>query len=318
MPALTDFRDLYETVLEQLKIPVGDATTLARVKRDINIIYCHEVVPFKRWPWLVKRFDVTHEKFYNSGSSDTASVTQGSTTITLSAIVPVAKGSLRGFFYKSQQFSEVYTIDSHTAGTDTLELTVQYNGETTSDAGFRIWRDNISLPTDARETIGLRHDLRSRDVIPRGAQKLDELAQQDRAREDWPKYYSTDIYVDPTPGDPETEADRFRKVRIWPALFKDDITIHVDYIKEVSELVSDGDEPFLPVEDRIVLVYGALRQAWLRERNPEAATNNEQLFQAKLNRMAAKIEDALDAPRLEVDDNYIGAKRTSIIRRDVF
>lgn len=315
MPGLTDFRDIYEAVMEQLKVPTSDTTTLERVKRDINMTYQQEVAPFKRWPWLIKRVDVTHEGYYAAGTSDTASVTQGSTTVTLSAPVPVAKGSLAGYRFAADQFSEIYTIDTHTAGTDTLELTTTYKGETSSEQGFKAWRDKFDLPTDARETVGVRHDYKNRDMIPRGAQKLDELIQQDHRREEYPHYYSTDDYFDPSSGDPETETDRYRQVRLWPSVWKDDITLHVDYTQEVTELSADGDEPVMPIEDRVVLVYGALVKGWLRDRNPEAAAIAQQQYDRKIAQMAAKTEDSNDHPRIEIDDNYMEARRNTSVRR---
>jgi hypothetical protein len=305
---LVDFQDIYEAVMEELKIPTTDTTTLARVKRNINMTYLNEVAPFKRWPWLRKRTDIRHQQVFSTGTAD---VTQDSATVTLSAAIPVGEGSKAGFLFATDGYSEIYTISAHTAGSDTLTLSSVYTGEDNATASYKIWTNEINLPTDCRETIDIRHDFSARPMIPRGTQKIDELAAVDFRLEDRPKYYSTDDFKDPSAGDPETESDRFRIARIYPSVFKQDTTLHVTYIEDAVALDGDADEPVMPIEDRVVLVYGALKQSWIRDRNPETAADNERKFKEKLALMAGKYEDSSDMPRLEADDNYMGNRRTT-------
>lgn len=311
---VTDFQDIYSAVLEQLKIPSTDANTLNRVKRDINMVY-QEVGGFKRWPWLQTSTNIVHEKYYNVGSSDTADVTQDSTTVTLSASVPVGDGSKAGFFFAVDGYSEIYEIDTHTAGSDTIELTSVYTGDSNATAGFKIWTNEIELPVACRETIDVRHDFVGRPMIGRGPQKLRELAQRDFRMEDRPRYYSTVEFKDPSSGDPETDSDRIRIMRIYPSVYNKDTTLHIDYVKDLTALDLDSDEPLIPQEHRQVLVYGALRLAWLRDRNEQAAAINAELFNRELGRMESKYEDSTDFPRMEVADDYLRLKRVSTRRR---
>lgn len=303
---LLDFKDIYDAVLEELKIPVTDTKTLARIKRNINSIYVNKVAPANRWPWLRKRINLVHSQFYNTG---TANVGISSTTVVLSEVIPVGDGSKTDFLFSVNGFSEIYRISAHTAGSDTVTLSSIYTGETNTTAGYRIWTDEISLPTDCRETIDVRHDFRSRPMIAKGTQKLDEESAIDFRREDRPRYYSTDDFKDPTSGTSETESDRFRIFRVWPSMFNEDTTLHVTYIQEVTALDTDADEPVMPIEDRIVLVYGALMQSWIRERNEETANINATLFTSKLAEMQGRYEDSSDMPRIEVDDGYMTSKR---------
>lgn len=302
---LLDFQDIYEAVMEQLKVPTSDTTTLARVKRDINMIYVNEVAPANRWPWLRKRKDIVHAKYYNTG---TANVSEDSTTVVISSAIAASK---LDYFFSVEGHSEVYRISAHTAASDTITLSTAYTGEDNTTASYKIWSDNIALPTDCRETMDIRHDWDTRPMIPRGAQKLDELASPDFKREDRPKYYSTDDFYDPSPGDAETESDRYRICRLWPSLYDKNTTLHVTYIQEVNELDADADEPLMPIEDRMVLVYGALKQAWMRERNESAASINATLFEKKLAEMKGRYEDSMDHPRIEMDDAYTSSIRNT-------
>jgi len=63
--ALRDFQDIYTAVMAELKIPVSDSVTLGRVKNDINQIYLDEVVPFKRWLWLLGHVKTVHQSYRN-------------------------------------------------------------------------------------------------------------------------------------------------------------------------------------------------------------------------------------------------------------
>lgn len=302
---LLDFKDIQDAVLEQLRIPADDTNTLEKIKRDINMVYVNEVVPANRWPWLRKRLDKIHSKYYNTG---TANVGEDSTTVVLSAAVATSKV---GYYFATNGHNEIYKITAHTAGSDTLTLESAYTGSDNTEASYKIWTDEVNLPIDCRETIDIRHDWTSRPMIPRGMQKFDELMMTDRRLEDRPRYYSTDDFKDPTPGDDETESDRYRYMRIYPALYNKNTTLHITYVQEVDALDTDADEPLMPIEDRIILVYGALRQAWLRERDENAANINAQLFNKKLAEMKGKYEDSSDMPRIEVADDYMITKRNN-------
>jgi hypothetical protein len=267
--------------------------------------YINEVAPACRWKWLTKRLDIVHPKYYSTG---TASVAQDSTTVIISSAIAASKANM---FFAVNGYPEIYTISAHTAASDTLTLSTAFTGETNAAINYKIWTEYVALPTDCRETVDVRHDWSSRVMIPQGPQKLDDTSHMQRMREDRPLFYSTDDFFDPTSGTAETEDDRYRQMRVWPALYNKNTTLHVTYVQEVDALNLDADEPLLPIEDRIILVYGALKQAWIRERNAETAAINAQLFASKLDAMKARYEDATDMPILEVDSTYTVARRVN-------
>lgn len=304
---LLDFSDIYTAVMEELKIPVSDLVTLARVKRNINMTYVNMVAPHRSWPWKIKRTDIIHPKYHAVGTSDTASVTEDSTIVTLSSAPSAALGSFLNYFFAVD--STVYTVSAHTAGSASVTLSVAFQESTNATAGFKIWTDKLTLPTDAQQVTRMSHERKSRVVIPKGHLRFDEIAQNLRIREDFIKYYSEDDFVDPSAGTGETESDRQKQVRIYPAVYDKDQVIHVEFAQEVTELDSDGDEPIMPIEDRIVLYYGGLMLSWSRDRNPEMAVFNKQLFDEKLRKMAAKLSK--ERPRIEIDDQYLQSKRSN-------
>ncbi len=300
---LKDFSDIYSMVMEELKLQSTDETELSRIKRDINAIYMDEVVPFKRWLWLSGHTDVEHRPYYANG---TVTVTPDSTTITFT-VAPTS--SKTGFYFATEAHNEVYYISAHTANVTTATLSTPYTGALASGASYKVWTDHVVLPTDCRETIEVWHDYYKSPMDPKGLQELRRISAESPKLQGRPAYYTAYDYTDPTPLTAETEADRYRVLKIYPAIYLNSTTIHIDYVKEVSPLELDADEPLMPLEDRIVLFYGACARAWQRARNPEASQSNYALFQQKLARMAGKVEDSQDRPQITPDSRYLARKR---------
>lgn len=311
---LTDFSDIYTAVLEELKVQSTDTTTLNRIKRMINMMYLDEVIPAARWWWLYGHTTVTHNEYYGAG---TVSVTPLSTTVTLSTAPSSSygdSGSFLNYFFSIDGKNEIYRITAHTALSTTVTIDRPFNTELNTAANYKIWSDSVALPTDLRETVDVWHDHNRDKMMSRGLQEFRQVVAQDPKAESRPQHYATADFFDPSTGDSEAESDRYRQLKVYPSISQYKTLIKVDYMKEAAALDVAGDEPLMPIEDRIVLFYGALSLAWGSiGRNPEEAMRNRQLFDAKLARMMGKIQDSMDKPRLEPESRYILAKRAGRI-----
>lgn len=309
---LLDFKDIVDAVAEELKVQAEDTNTIARIKRLVNETYLQEVVPYAQWKWLEGHTSIKVSAAYFGG---TASVTPNSTTVTLSTAPSVSLGSFAGKIFSTDSFSEAYIISAHTAGSTTVTLSAEYLGTLDSAATFKIWTDKVNLPTDCRETVTVYTSMNQRPMEGVGFQKFRELSLPAPKTEGYPRIYYTGDYYDPSSGDGEEESDRYRQMRIFPSVTRSAFTIYVDYLKDVTELTNDGDEPVLPLQDRIILKYGALKTAWRTiARNPEEAALSSQEFYARLNRMAGKIEDSTDYPRVSPDSSYVRRRRAGKYR----
>jgi hypothetical protein len=305
---LTDFNDIQDMVMEELKHSSGDTAELARIKRDINAVYLEEVVPFKRWKWLFGSTNIIQPPYINDG---TCTVTPASATVTLT-VAPAA--SKAGYFFSVEGYEEVFIISAHTAASTTVTLSTTYTGALNTTASYRIWTNKIVLPTSLRETLEVTHDFHANPLEPLGLQEFRKRSAEAPKLTGRPYYYTTYDYEDPTPLTGETESDRYRVMLVYPAIDQYSTTLHIDYIAEATVLDLDADEPLMPREDRIVLVYGALERAWRRARNPEEAANNRALFERKLGLMAGRVEDSYDKPQLSPDSLYLSRKRKNGIR----
>lgn len=312
---LTDFSDIYTAIIEELKIQSSDTNSLYRIKRAINMVYLNEVVPAARWYWLQGNGAITHQAYYGSG---TVSVTPSSTTVTLS-VAPTssvgASGSFLNYLFSVDGTNDIYKITAHTALATSVTIDRPYNDALNATANFKIWQEDLALPTDLRETTELWHDHMATPMEPKGLQDFRRVTAENRKVEGRPFYYSTYDYRDPSTGDGETESDRYRLLKVYPSISSYATHIRFDYIKEASALENDGDEPLLPIEDRIVIFYGALGQLYSSlVRNPEEAARNYQLFQNKLAKMMGKIQDTLETPKLRPDSTYMAQVRGGRIK----
>lgn len=313
---LKTYKDIQDAVLEALGVQSSDTKALNKVKRLINMVYLDEVVPLKRWRWLEKSTTIVHEGYYSSG---TVSVTHDSPTVTLSAATAASVGSLQGYRFSINGQQEVYTIATHTAETASITLSGNFIGTTASAKSYKIWRDKIDLPVDAKETVEITHAKHSVPVKPRGWQEMSKLTAQSPKAEGYPSNYSTRDFYDPTPLTGETESDRYRQVELYPSIALNPVVLNVDYIVEPAELSENTDEPVMPIGDRIVLYYGALAHAWgVIARDVESQTIAQQQFNAKLSRMAGEIEDGFDKPNIGAKSSYLSAFRgRGISRRNI-
>ncbi len=292
---LVDYLDIQNAILEELKVPSSDGVTLSRIKRDINIIYLNHVIPFnpRAWNWLELKQDITTHEKYDTG---TVAVTQDSTTITFSSAPDI---SLTGYYVKLDGFPEIIKISAHTASVATATLQSAWVLEDSATAGFKAWKDYSSLNASMKDIINVTHDRRGTPLTATNNARFTE----DRARfpefEGYPTEYNFFDF----------DSDGARQIRWFPACWDTRVTLHIEGRQEATALSADADEPLMPVEDRIVLFYGACARAWGRERNESEKAANWNMFMQKLSEMAGKSGDAPQTVAVRVDEGYLIRKR---------
>lgn len=313
---LITYSDIISSVLEKLGIQSSDTLASGKIKRTINEVYLDEVVPFKRWTWLQKSIQVVHKAAFAPG---TASVTEASATVTLST-APTGLGSFAGYQFSVESSGQVYIVSTHTANATTLVLTTAFQEDTDAAATFKVWRDRFDLPINAKEVVEIWHKEQNKPLNPLGPQGFRQLEAQDPKPEGAPTDFNTWDFFDPsTTGDDETESDRYRQTRIYPAINNKNLILNVDYIQEVDPLEDNTDEPLMPVGDRIVLFYGALAIGYSAlARDEDMHDRYWMKFQQKLARMAGDRDSGQDTPHLRPNPRYINSIRNSGLRRRGF
>jgi len=298
-----DFKDIQDAIMDQLKYQQSDTVSRSRIKRDINMIY-DQVIMFKKWWWAKGQTAARIEPFVNDG---TVTATEDSTTITFSTAPTTSKTN---HYINISASLEVYRITAHTANSTTATIEVAYTEVTTTSSAYKMWNPVIDLPTDCREVDVVWTDFLNEPLRAEGPAKIRELMAATRwTVQGRPRHYAVLDYFTPTT--PEVEADRIRQLLVHPAILDRPTQIKIDYIKENSSLDADTDEPIMPIEDRMVLYYGACAEAWHRERDPEAAARYDVKFQQRLAQMAGKQQDSMDTMKLHSSKIYLDGKRRS-------
>lgn len=292
---LVDFEDLYTAICEEIKVPLTDGVTLARIKRDINMIYLNHVIPFKprAWWWLEKKEDIqTLEKI----TTGTVTIADGSTTVTFSSAPAI---SVAGYYLKVSGNPDIIKISAHTAGVATATLETAWQNGAITTLAYTLWKDYASVSSTLKEITQVMHDRRSVPLDAVSGTRFSELRGRSPDYNGYPIIYNS--------GDFDSSGNRI--IHWWPSCWDTIVTLHVEGRQEATSLTSDADEPLMPVEDRIVLFYGACSRAWARERNQNEATKNWNLFMMKLTEMAGKAGDAPQVTSLQVDPDYMVNKR---------
>lgn len=394
---LETFLDIQDRVREELKVQSDDTTSLNRIRRIINEVYLNEVVPFHRWWWLRKRIDVDTEPAFFLGS---ANVVSNSNIVTLTEAPATSR---KGWKFMTNSYSEVNYVKDHTAGSNTITLETPYMGLTDTAARYTLWTDEVTLPTDAKETFEIWHNFSTEPLKNMGVQDFRRTQALSPAFEGLPVYYTPEDYLVPAQytdvatlpavttrssedfiktlrfastlgasgstlleaGDRirissaghksyngehqvlsvttsvsandtinyathdarkelstsdnsisvkklgvESEDKRLKRIKLYPSILKSKVTLHVDYIQDAPAMEDDSDQPLMPNEDKVVLVYGALGRAWASiGRNPEESQRNETLFRNKLSLMKNKHDDGVEYPMIVPSRDYLERKR---------
>lgn len=238
------FADIYTAVLEQIKISASDTTSLNRIKRDINQIYL-QLMSEESWKFARMHSDVIIRSYYSEG---TVSVTNGDRTITLSDAPSESK---QDYFFHINGYNEEYRIDLHTAGSDTIELTSEFTGTTSTSTTFKIYQKYVPLPNEMMDVIRAWTDYTGKLMEPLDDESFKKLTLSQPRRADRPRYFTlTDYYepneyssVDSLPTLTTRESDGYVRTLIFDLSVEDYLEIG-DQIKIISSDIQDYNGEF--------------------------------------------------------------------------
>lgn len=292
---LVTFEDIYTAICEELKYQLTDGTSVARIKRDINMIYLSEVMDYKNRAWWWARQD-TNISTFAKFDTGTVSLTGDSTTVTFSDAPTI---SLAGYYIKVTGLAHVIKISSHTASTTTATLEKAWVDDDVTGVGFKCWKDYAALPSTMKDVIQVLHDKKKFPLSAENSSAFEEKRNPYPDYEGYPQIYNTGDF----------DADGNRIITWYPACSDTRVILRVEGRQEAPKLNADDDEPLMPIEDRIVLFYGACSRAWARERNESEANKNWNLFLQKRNQMVGKSGGAPQTTEMVVNADYLRNKR---------
>lgn len=280
------YQDLYEAVIKDAKESTSVTAVVDLVKRWINEGY-EAINQRQRRPYLDKTFALT----MNAKQDVTASVTQASTTITLSSAVSFTDSTNAIFGFHVSGTDEFYEISSISSATVTL--TASYKASTNSAAGGAIYQIGTYLNSEVREVYQARHDIHRFELENKGPNALRQDIMYNPGIYDYPTKFSVT--------GPDASSSSKRKLLFYPY----PNTLHTLYVETnifPAELSAASDEPMLPLTYRAALYwYGLSKLYGTYHRNTEQGGNAMAMFQEWLKRIDGDSEVSEDYGRLLID-----------------
>jgi len=323
MPSTVEVRtfvDIQNEILRRGKIASSTTTVnaqdLTAIKSFINSRY-DEIAFSRKWNWREDSRLLTTIAKYDTGTAD---VTNGQRRVTLSAAATVTDNFL-GRYFKVNGDSEYYEIISvSSTASRTLELATPYVGTTSATASYTIFKNKYGVWPDFADVYSIKAfgSLGGNELAPLETEEMGSYqAQLQLLESTYPTHYSIGdklMYDGPTMGNNFIMGYDFMggadtselSLVLWPMVTASNV-LEVKYGVQIIKLTDDTDEPLMPREKRIVLVYGALAD-WFGMQRVETA---QAIWETKYNSYLAKMKADFDPSTSRVQ---LVAERPSRVR----
>ena len=307
------FQDLYEGVLRRIKLPTSQADALAACKDFINSRY-NEIAYRQKWRWRKERRDIKIEAKYSTG---TISVVNGSREITGTSTAWDA--NKKGWWLRITGEDEAQEVVAINAITQVAILASEFIGTTNTEATYTMFKFEYGLFPDCEELDLAWHDKRNKPMELVSHREIIEAMARNPELEGQPIACSVSGFKN-YQGQPlgsfllgydflSSSTSKNLKLLVFPHIPDEDYILHISYMKKITPLDADADEPLIPVEKRQILVYGALADMFSRERRDETAAFWERKFGDELKTMENDSEFTDDRPRLMAGGVWRNNKR---------
>jgi hypothetical protein len=300
---LTDFSDLYTDLENRVREQTGVTATENQAKRYINIaLHDMHIGRAENFPWAERSAILLTQPKYTTGTLSAA--------VGVAAIVGTDTKWKTDNTYGVNNMREggkvtvagaldVYTISS--VSLDTIAaLTSKYSGDVASNDSYVYFEDEYALAADFLRPIDQQY---FSDSIP-----IDLISRTDFRRKfpvnGVPGHPKVGTIVDKSFGSDTTPV---RKIRFHPppdAAYNIPYSYVTSYLAvasdgtEKTQLVSDDDEPIVPLRYRHAIVFHALYHWYRDKKNDQRSQEAKAEYEQVLSRIA--------------DDTEIGGRHASI------
>lgn len=312
MKEIRTFYDVITAIIDRARLDDNEDVRES-IKEKVNTKY--QQIGFKEaYSWSGDTRPLKLKASYSTGTvtvtSDSETVTGSGTTWTqaLHEGARIQLGSAP-FPYKILRV----------ASTTSITLDSPYIGTTTAGVTYKIFKNEYGLFPDLSSIRRMTIPGLTRRPLPASPLNMEEYNQAAPFAGGLPRFYSINglnIYSAVTWADFKINTDFFeddyddkprnKNLIIWPAIFTADRIASIRYTRVVPPMVSDSEEPLIPYENRVVLVYGVLLEHFLQGRDELTKKSWENLYKEQVKDMAGQIESVDDELILTVDRRRVG------------
>lgn len=304
------FLDIQDAVIARAKIK-DDTDNRAIVKEKINTVM-QKVCFEKPYRWLGVTAPILLKARYTTG---TVAVTNGSDTITGTSTSWVAN-THEGRKIKLGTVTHPFRIIRVSESDQVITLDAPYTGATASGLTYTMFKDEYGLFPDLQDIRKLRIPglNKNRHPIPCGPNEID--IRRDKApfavgtptrytinghniytEKTWAQFnLNTDFFEDALDSTP-----RNKNLIVHPGILISDRIALVRYTKTVEPMSENTDEPPIPYENRMVLVWGTLVDHFMTNRDAQTMSMWKSEYLDQKMKMAGDIETTDDELVLTYD-----------------
>ena len=312
--------DLRSGVRRRAKVASDDTNSNTAIDGFINERYLRVSTSYK-WRWLQKERDI---RIFDEYTTGTVTVTADARTVTGSGTTWT--DAFEDRYIKISGEDTYHRIVSRNS-TTSIVLAERIERATASLLTYSIFQSDYGLWPDCEQVDEIWHDssptrVTVKPVGPREYSQLVSMRPDDSGKANVYTRYGYKPYDNVRIGDfvvgydfvgaPETY-----KIALFPRVPDEDYTLHVRYIKKVTLLTDDTDTPLMPVEDRWILVYGALADYYGMQGDATMMDFWNKEYEKALRKMQGDQDDSDDRARMVVPGMWSMTRRPSPGRYDL-
>jgi len=300
--------DIREAVRRRGKVDPKDTFILDSIDDFVNQRYLSVSTEMK-WRWLKLQREIKIHGKYETGTvtvaNDDRAITGAATSWT---------EDMKGRFIKIAGENTIFEILDINESTQVMNLSERVQRASGSGLAYTMFQPEYGLFPDLDYIDEVWHDHTPRNV---GVEPIDfneytrliSLNQMDEGKCD---FYTREGFKDSEwveigqyiVGHDFIGCKSSYRISLFPPVADEDYILRISYVRKVDILESDGDEPLMPVNDRWVLVYGALADYYDMQGNETSMAFWNQEFDKGLKRMMKDNRDTDEKLKFVVGDRW--------------
>ena len=307
------FKDIQDAILRRGKIE-DTSDNRTHIKEYINTFY-QQICRDDPYRWSGATAPIRLRGKYTTG------------TLTATHDSDILTGDSTVWAENDHRFSKIQIIGSdagstavnkiiRVASTTSLTMDQPWLGTTAAAKTYAIYRDEYGLFPDFQDIRRLRIPSLNLKRQPQaiGPEKMDMLRDSSPFREGVPMYYTifgSAHYTEKTWATFNMGTDFWEKsldseptnasLVVWPGIMSVDRMALIRYTRIPYPMGKDSDEPWIPYEDRSVLVWGVLKERFLVNRDLVTMREWEKEYNMAKKKMASDVEKTDDELVLKID-----------------
>ena len=302
------FLEMQDEVIRRERQDTDNDDVRDLIKGFINARY-QEVSGETKWRWKrVPRI----LKVINKYTTGTVAVTNNNRLFTFTGSTLTSTMKHRRIKIDGDQ--ESYRIIAVDTSAGTAIIDNFYIGDTDTGLSFTIFKDDYGLAPDVEDIDDVTNHYSNFSIVRKSPEFIQEKFNKNPDAEGRPRFITVDGTMNYEGvalgsgsfvlGEDFLGVPLSVKAKVFPAIADQDYSVPYVAVKRIVPLDADDDEPLMSVDDRIVLVFGALADLTATLKDATQQAYWERRYEGKLKQMLTDNQETDDQLQLVVGDYW--------------